>query len=264
MSENNGDYNVYADTDGKTVAWVDHASKGILLKTLGGAGGDVSALAVDGDYVVYTVTDPTTGLAHVGYVQMSTGKTALVDGGRTPWSAALPSVRDGKIAYATMWPESTGYKLGVEVLDAATGETTLMPIDKNTTMRVGQPPSPTTADRGRRSHRLGPGRGAPRGARRLGPGHRHPGVRLPVRVLTDGLGRGRLGYDDAVGHVVGQRHAAEAVSGSPLRQGSVRWISCNRGDQVYAAADEGLRVLWLDGTAGSTNLVKRDRPAGGC
>ncbi|MFB9571987.1 hypothetical protein [Streptomyces yanii] len=41
-------------------------------------------------------------------------------------------------------------------------------------------------------------------------------------------------------------------------------LSCNRGYQIFPAADTGRRVLWLDGTTGWTSLVTRDRPAGKC
>ncbi|MFF1261009.1 hypothetical protein ACFVZT_29805 [Streptomyces sp. NPDC058321] len=51
---------------------------------------------------------------------------------------------------------------------------------------------------------------------------------------------------------------------APDGKGGAQRVSCNRGDQVYPAADEGQRVLWLDGTTGYTDLVKRDRPAGSC
>nr|WSW70648.1 hypothetical protein OG461_33140 [Streptomyces sp. NBC_00995] len=51
---------------------------------------------------------------------------------------------------------------------------------------------------------------------------------------------------------------------APDGKGGAQRMSCNRGDQVFGVADEGRRVLWLDGTTGYTNLVKRDRPAGSC
>lgn len=41
-------------------------------------------------------------------------------------------------------------------------------------------------------------------------------------------------------------------------------VSCNRGEQLYAAADGGQRVVWIDGTTGYTDLVTRERPAGRC
>ncbi|MFE6866655.1 M4 family metallopeptidase [Kitasatospora sp. NPDC057692] len=49
-----------------------------------------------------------------------------------------------------------------------------------------------------------------------------------------------------------------AGGGAPQR------VSCDRGGQYEAAADEGTRVVWLDATAGTNDLVVRERPAGGC
>ncbi|MFE2987194.1 hypothetical protein [Streptomyces sp. NPDC059262] len=61
-----------------------------------------------------------------------------------------------------------------------------------------------------------------------------------------------------------RRRAIASSQVAPDGKGGAQRVSCNRGDRVYPAADEGQRVLWLDGTTGYTNLVKRDRPAGNC
>ncbi|MCX5205572.1 M4 family metallopeptidase [Streptomyces sp. NBC_00237] len=50
----------------------------------------------------------------------------------------------------------------------------------------------------------------------------------------------------------------------PITGGTPQRLSCNRGSQQLAAADQGTRVLWLDSTAGRTDLVVRNRPAGSC
>ncbi|MFF7994699.1 M4 family metallopeptidase [Kitasatospora xanthocidica] len=50
----------------------------------------------------------------------------------------------------------------------------------------------------------------------------------------------------------------------PLTGGTPQRLSCDRGGQYEAAADQGTRVIWLDATAGRTDLVVRDRPAGIC
>ncbi|KAA6197503.1 hypothetical protein F2B00_36275 [Streptomyces parvus] len=84
-------------------------------------------------------------------------------------------------------------------------------------------------------HNVGRRRRLPTGRR--GPGHHH-------RHHSDDAGRSR----GCAGH----------------RPDGLHRRRCNRGDQVYASADEGKRVVWLDGTTGCTNVVKRDRPAGAC
>ncbi|WP_380282827.1 M4 family metallopeptidase [Kitasatospora purpeofusca] len=50
----------------------------------------------------------------------------------------------------------------------------------------------------------------------------------------------------------------------PLTGGTPERVSCNRGGQYAPVADRGTRVLWLDATAGRTDLVVRERAAGTC
>ncbi len=50
----------------------------------------------------------------------------------------------------------------------------------------------------------------------------------------------------------------------PLTGGTPERLSCNRGGQYGPAADRGARVVWLDATAGRTDLVVRERAAGTC
>ncbi|MFB7334263.1 M4 family metallopeptidase [Streptomyces adustus] len=277
-SPNNGDYNVYATTDGKNVAWAEFASTSVNFhvrpvgsgvdKVVGGTAANVSGLVLNGDILAYTVPDPYYGLQHVWYLNIKTGETKQVNNSYVV-ATALASVRDGKIAYAKMWPESDGYKLGVEVLDTATGKTTLMPVDKSTTVGIGQT---ALTDDGvtwiEDDDATDSGQAAVQRAALDGSG--------PV-TLTPESGTGSLyaysltASDDAV--TVTTLPPATWWANDTLPKlyqvasdgkGGAQRVSCNRGDQVYAAADSGQRVLWLDGTTGYTNLVKRDRPAGSC
>ncbi|MFB7678500.1 M4 family metallopeptidase [Kitasatospora purpeofusca] len=50
----------------------------------------------------------------------------------------------------------------------------------------------------------------------------------------------------------------------PLSGGTPERMSCNRGGQYSPVADRGTRVVWLDATAGRTDLVVRERAAGTC
>ncbi|WP_051755835.1 M4 family metallopeptidase [Kitasatospora purpeofusca] len=50
----------------------------------------------------------------------------------------------------------------------------------------------------------------------------------------------------------------------PLTGGTPERMSCNRGGQYSPVADRGTRVVWLDATAGRTDLVVRERAAGTC
>ncbi|MYW67526.1 M4 family peptidase [Streptomyces sp. SID8379] len=281
MSANNGDYNVYADTDGKTVVWADYSSTGIKImarpvkggvaKVVDGIGSDVSGLVVDGDYVAYTAFNPQFGVTNVRYVNMKTGAVGLVDGGRPYNVSGLPSVKDGKIAYAKLAPDANGdYALGVEVFDGATGTKTAMPVaDAANTVSIGQT---AITDDGvfwiEDNDATDTGKAAVRRADLDGS---HP-VTLTQEAGDDSLYAYSLtASDDAVTVTTlppatswANETLPKLVQLAPDGKGGAQRVSCNRGDQAYAAADEGQRVLWLDGTTGYTNLVKRDRPAGRC
>ncbi|MFD9948412.1 M4 family metallopeptidase [Nonomuraea sp. NPDC059023] len=49
------------------------------------------------------------------------------------------------------------------------------------------------------------------------------------------------------------------VAGGPLTR-----FSCNRGDQFANVSGDGTLTAWIDGSAGDTDLVYRERPAGRC
>ncbi|WP_328898180.1 M4 family metallopeptidase [Streptomyces sp. NBC_00236] len=278
ISPNNGNYNVYADTDGKNVAWAEYGPTDVKFhvrpvgggvdKVVGGVGANVDSLVMDGNFIAYTYVNPRTGMTQARSIDIRTSETKELFTNPVG-STALPSVHDGKIAYAKLWPEADGYKLGVEVLDTATGKTTLMPIDKGHVGGIGQTAvtddgvfwieDDDTTDTGQAAVRRADFDGSD-----------------PVTVTPE-AGAGSLyaysltASDDAV--TVTSLPPATSWANetlpklfqiAPDGKGGAQRVSCNRGDQVFAAADEGGRVLWLDGTTGFTNLVKRDRPAGSC
>ncbi|OKK21636.1 metalloprotease [Streptomyces sp. CB02488] len=279
MSANNGDYNVYANTDGKTVVWADYSSKGIYImarpvkggpaKVVDGIGSDVSGLVVDGDWIAYTAYNPQFGVTNVRYANMKTGQTGLVDDGRPYNVSGLSSIKDGKIAYAKVAPDAGGnFQLGVEVFDAATGAKTQMPTPDNV-WGVGQT---AITDDGvfwiEDNDGTDGGKAAVRRADLDGSD--------PVTVTPE-AGDGSLyaytltASDDAVSITStppatwwANDTMAKLYQVAPDGKGGPQRMSCNRGEQAFGVADEGRRVLWLDGTTGYTNLVKRDRPAGRC
>ncbi|MFF3171965.1 M4 family metallopeptidase [Streptomyces sp. NPDC057900] len=279
MSANNGDYNVYANTDGKTVVWADYGSSGIKImarpvkggpaKVIDGFGSDISGLVVDGDYVAYTAFNPQFGVTNVRYVNMKTGEVGLVDDGRPANISGLPSIRDGKIAYAKVAPDANGaYKVGVEVFDGATGARTEMPTPADT-MGIGQT---AITDDGvfwiEDDDATDDGKAAVRRADLDGSD--------PVTVTPEAGADSLYAYtltasDDAVSITStppatwwANDTMAKLYQVAPDGKGGAQRVSCNRGEQAFGTADEGQRVLWLDGTTGYTNLVKRDRPAGRC
>ncbi|OKJ02365.1 metalloprotease [Streptomyces sp. CB01249] len=279
VSPNNGDYNVYANTDGKTVVWADYGSdavrimarpvKGGLAKQIDGIGSNVSGLVVDGDWVAYTATNPQYGVTNVRYVNMKTGKVGLVDGGLPYRVSGLPSIRDGKISYVALTPDANGNAtLDVRVFDGATGTTTKMPVSDKV-MGVGQT---AITDDGvfwiEDDDITDDGQAAVRRANLDGTN--------PVTVTPE-AGEGSLyaysltASDDAVSISTvmpatwwANDTMMKLYQVAPDGKGGPQRVSCNRGEQAFGTADEGTRVLWLDGTTGYTNLVKRDRPAGKC
>ncbi|MEV6103893.1 M4 family metallopeptidase [Streptomyces sp. NPDC051940] len=283
VSENNGDYNVYADTDGKTVVWAQYTSSGVrimarpvdggLAEQIGASGTEAWGLSVDGDIVVFTQVNPSNGTQHVTWINMATGKTGLVDNGSGQFNTALPSVKDGVVAYAKLYPElvngSFQYRLGVETYDTATGVKTLMPGDGATAKAIGQT---TISDDGvfwLRDENVADG--GKTSLERAATDGSNPVTLLPETSDDPVYGFELTSSDDAV--TITSVPAATWWANATLpklfqiapdgKGGPVR-VSCNRGDQVYPAADDGRRVLWIDGTTGSTDLVTRPRPAGKC
>ncbi|MEV5602251.1 M4 family metallopeptidase [Streptomyces sp. NPDC052299] len=279
VSPNNGDYNVYATTDGETVVWADYSSNGVkimarpvkggLTKVVDAIGTNVSGLVVDGDYVAYTAVNPQYGVTNVRYVNMKTGEVGLVDGGRPYNVSGLPSIKDGKIAYAKVAPDSNGDSvLGVGVFDGATHTTSSMPVADNV-MGVGQT---AITDDGvfwiEDDDANDDGQAAVRRANLDGSN--------PITVTPE-AGAGSLyaysltASDDAVNVSTvlpatwwANDTMMKLYQVAPDGKGGPKRVSCNRGEQAFGDSDEGTRVVWLDGTTGYTNLVKRDRPAGNC
>ncbi|WP_433891184.1 M4 family metallopeptidase [Streptomyces sp. CA-111067] len=278
VSPNNGDYNVYPDTDGKNVAWADFGPTSVTIKVRPLAGGpvktvygsvtDITSVAIDGDYVVFTETDPFGG-QHVGYRNIKTGDGTWVDGGRYEIGTALPSVHAGVIAYAKLWPESDGYKLGVETTDLNTGKVTLMPVDKNKTLGIGQ--TAVTSNSVYWLADTDPTDGGKLSVDRANLDGSGP-VTLDPETRGTALYSYSLTASDAAVTVLSVPPATTWANDTlpKLYQfaadgtGGPQRVSCDRGDQLFPAAGDGTQVLWLDGTTGWTNLVKRDRPAGTC
>jgi bacillolysin len=283
ISDNNGGYNVYPATDGKTVVWAEYGASDVSVmarpvsggveKTLFSYGSDISSLAVDGDYVVFTERDPEAGVDHVGYLNMATGQKTptLVDQGAPYLQTALPSIHDGLIAYAEVWPDPTSYNLGVETYDIATGKTTLMPGDPKTAVGIGQ-----TAVNGNGVYWLRDENLSDNGltaVERAGLDGSQPTALLPESGPRALYAYSLTASDDAVtvfdappapdwdNATLPKLYQVPATgdgSSAPQR------VSCSRGEQLYPAADTGRQVVWLDGTTTSTNLVTRKHPAGTC
>lgn len=275
ISSNDGNYNVYPATDGKTVVWASFGTSSIGVYTRPISGGlpkkiwssytSISGLKIDGDIVVFEETDPY-GRRHAGYVNIKTGRQAYVDGGSYSKSSALPSVKGTTLAYGKVWPDASGYHLGIETLDLTTGRTTLMPgIDQ------AQAIGGTGVDGTHVLWLADDDADGTLAVRRAN----YDGSKLIDLTPESGDGAlyaSALTVSDTSATVTAQvpdtvwRNETLAKLWQVPTDGTgpaVR-VSCNRGEQLYAAADGGQRVVWIDGTTGYTDLVTRERPAGRC
>lgn len=276
VSPNDGRYHVYATTDGQRVVWAAYGPTSVEILSRPVAGGpittvlelgvEVQGLRVEGDVITFEALGSRGG-RHVAYVRSGDQAPTLVDGGSYSVGTGLPSISDGRIAYAKSYPSQTGFKVGVEVLDLNTGERTLTE-QRGEPQGIGQ-----TAITSRYVFWLADENPADDGQVAL----RRAGVdgtgAVDISAETD---------DDALIALTltASEDAVTVNSVLPDTQwrnetlpklwqfttdGSrVQRVSCNRGAQIMPAAGTGTQVVWIDGTFGRDDLVTRTRPAGRC
>ncbi|MEV5312377.1 M4 family metallopeptidase [Streptomyces sp. NPDC052610] len=280
MSPNDGRYHVNPATDGKTVVWVAYGSGPVEVLARPLAGGPVktlwsgrstgSAVAVEGDVVTFEHHNHG-GRRGVTYLSLKDPENKVSLGGGTYSSAFFPSLSHGRIAYQTRHRVSgSTYEYATRVLDVATSESTVV-------------------------HQAAPGAGL--GPTAVNGGHVYwlldeigqNGTTALRRAALDGSGvtdlspetgpaalnlRDVTASEEAVTMEARTpvpefrneylaklwQFAADADGGDPRRSR----VSCNRGEQLSAAAADGTRVLWLDATTGVSNVVTRKRPTGKC
>ncbi|MCG6497972.1 M4 family metallopeptidase [Kitasatospora sp. A2-31] len=92
------------------------------------------------------------------------------------------------------------------------------------------------------------------------------GTAEPRRITTLTASDRAVTFGTAGGRVTGSTKNADLPKlwQLPLTGGTPERVSCNRGGQYAPVADRGTRVVWLDATAGRTDLVVRERAAGTC
>ncbi|MEV6583909.1 M4 family metallopeptidase [Streptomyces sp. NPDC051582] len=276
ISPNDGRYHTAPATDGKTVVWtaygptsVDVLSRPVAggpVKTLYSSTTGVAGLRVDKGTVVFEEYDVFGG-RHVGYLRPTDKAPVFTDGRKWNTLTALPSISDNKIAYAKLYPQGGTYRLGVEVVDLATGKAVL-------TEQLDEP--------------VGLGQTGINGKNVFWLADTDEGDSGQMSVLSSGLdGRGAYLVSDEhkpgafiASDLTVSQDALTLVAQTPdtryrneslpklwqlTTDGSRRErVSCNRGEQSYPAAGAGRQVAWLDATTGSTDLVVRERPAGSC
>ncbi|WP_369383481.1 M4 family metallopeptidase [Streptomyces sp. cg36] len=276
ISPNDGRYHVYPATDGKTVVWaafgtssVDILSRPVTggpVRTLYTSTTNVQNLHVENGTVVFETFDPFGG-RHVGFLKPGDREPTWVDGGKYYLGTALPSLKDGKIAYAKLYPGENDYRIGTETYDLATGATHLA-------QQLGEPQAvgqtgingknvfwladENTADQGQMAVRRAglDGTGAKDISAESGSAALIP---FDLTASDDAVTVNTLLPDIQYRNETLPKLWQLSTDGSRKER-----LSCNRGEQLYPSAAAGRQVVWLDGTTGYTDLVTRERPAGTC
>ncbi len=276
ISPNDGRYHTAPATDGKTVVWtaygptsVDVLSRPVAggpVKTLYSSTTGVAGLRVEKNTVVFEEYDILGG-RHVGYMRPTDKAPVFTDGKKWNTLTALPSISDNRIAYAKLYSQGGTYRLGVEVVDLATGKAVL-------TEQLDEPVSlGQTGINGKNVFWLADS------------DESDGGLMSVVSSGLDGRGTFIVSSEQKPGAFMASdltvsQDALTLVARTPdtryrneslpklwqlTTDGSRRErVSCNRGEQSYPAAGAGRQVAWLDATTGSTDLVVRERPAGTC
>ncbi|MFI6206254.1 M4 family metallopeptidase [Streptomyces sp. NPDC051041] len=278
MSPNDGRYHVNPATDGRTVVWVAYGSGPVEVLARPLAGGPVKQLwsgrgtgpsvAVEGDVVTFEHHNHG-GRRGVTYLSLKDPANKVSLGGGTYSQAFFPSLSDGRIAYQTRQRVARStYEYTTRLLDVATGESTVV---QQAAPGAGLGPTALTGrhvywlldeisqDGTTALRRAGlDGSGVTDLSPETGP------AALNVREVTASeeavTMEARTPLPD-----IRNEHLAKLWQFSAASDGEdPRRVSCNRGEQLSAAAAAGTRVLWLDATTGVSNVVTRARPAGRC
>lgn len=276
ISPNDGRYHTAPATDGKTVVWtaygttsVDILSRPVAggpIKTLYSSTTDVAGLRVEKNTVVFEEYDIFGG-RHVAYQRVADKSPTFVDGRKWNTITGLPSISGDKMAFAKLYPQNGSYRLGVEILDLASGKS-VMAEQLDEPVSLGH-----TGVNGKNVFWLADTDEADDGQMTI------------MSTLLDGTGPFAVSDEHKPGALIASdltvsQDALTVVGQTPDTRyrnetlpklwqlptdGSRRErVSCNRGEQGYPAAGAGRQVAWLDATTGSTDLVVRDRPAGNC
>ncbi|MFJ2753634.1 M4 family metallopeptidase [Streptomyces sp. NPDC087297] len=276
ISPNDGRYHTAPATDGKTVVWtaygptsVDILSRPVAggpVKTLYSSPTSIAGLRVEKNTIVFEEYDFFGG-RHVGYQRSTDKAPVFTDGRKSNTLTALPSISDNRIAYAKLYPQGDSNRLGVEIVDLATGKA-VMAEQLDEPMSLGQ-----TGINGKNVFWLSD--------TDVSDG----GLVSVMSSALDGSGAFAVSSEHKPGAFIASDLTASQdtltlVAQTPdtkyrneslpklwqlTTDGSRRErVSCNRGEQSHPAAGAGRQVAWLDATTGSTNLVVRERPTGTC
>ncbi|MGA4838099.1 M4 family metallopeptidase [Streptomyces sp. G45] len=282
LSPNDGRFHVHPATDGRTAVWQAHGPTGvdILARPLAGgpvkklwhnARGVAGAVDVDGDVVTFSYYNHG-GRQGVKYLSLKDPQVGGSVGGGSYHRAFFPSAGAGRVVYQERRRVRAEYAYSTRVIDVASGENRVI---EQVPGGTGLGPTAVTGRHVLWLRDAVPGDGTT-SVRRADLDGTH------VVDLSSEGGPGAVnGYDltasDAAVTVGARPPAADggneslaklwqfAADGAPDDPATSRGrVSCNRGEQLSAAAGPGSQVLWIDATTGTSQVVTRARPAGRC
>ncbi|TDE36864.1 M4 family peptidase [Nonomuraea mesophila] len=275
----NDRWNLLPATDGERAAWVSYDPEanhfqirarpldaGTPSAVLHEGSHAVLALALSGDAVAWSAVDPDTGEAEL-WLKRGTADPVNLTAGEGV-EGYQPSIGGGRLVYVRAWSEGTRNHSTPVVHDLATGEVSVIPETPST----GPAPSFSAVPAVTSRHVLwlvDTDRDGRAGIMRAGTDG--GGV---TAIVPDGPQAPQAFHLDANDRLATVSHypgAFDPVNENlpkllqvPVKGGEPVRYSCNRGEQSLFASGEGARVLWLDGTAGDTDLVTRSKPARRC
>ncbi|MFJ2404440.1 M4 family metallopeptidase [Streptomyces xanthochromogenes] len=285
MSPNDGRYHVNPATDGKTVVWQAYGANGVDILARPLAGGPVRTLwhtsrsvgastAVDGDTVTFPYYNYG-GRPGIAYLSLKDPANVVQLGGGTYHRTYFPSVSHGKVVYQDMQRvrgTPVTYQYTTRVVDIAAGtDTAVQEAAANASLGP-------TAVNGTHVYWLtdeldGDGTTALRragfdgaGAVDLSPEGGPDALNAyDLTASEDAVTVGARTYDPEYHNESLAKLWQFSATASPSDDGARKGrVSCNRGDQLSAAAAAGGQVVWVDATTGVSQVVTRTRPTGRC
>ncbi|MFE9537240.1 M4 family metallopeptidase [Streptomyces sp. NPDC006691] len=285
MSPNDGRYHVNPATDGKTVVWQAYGAKGVDILARPLTGGPVRTLwhtsrsvgastSVDGDTVAFPYYNYG-GRPGIAYLSLKDPANVVQLGGGTYHRTYFPSVSHGKVVYQDMQRVAgrpVTYQYTTRVVDVSAGTDTVV---QEAAANASLGP---TAVNGTHVYWLtdekdGDGSTALRrsgfdgsGVVDLSPEGGPDALNAyDLTVSEDAVTVGTRTYDPEFRNESLAKLWQFSATASPSDDGARKGrVSCNRGDQLSAAAAAGGQVVWIDATTGVSQVVTRTRPTGRC
>ncbi len=285
MSPNDGRYHVNPATDGKTVVWQAYGANGVDILARPLTGGPVRTLwhtsrsvgastSVDGDTVAFPYYNYG-GRPGIAYLSLKDPANVVQLGGGTYHRTYFPSVSHGKVVYQDMQRVAgrpVTYQYTTRVVDVSAGTDTVV---QEAAANASLGP---TAVNGTHVYWLtdekdGDGSTALRrsgfdgsGVVDLSPEGGPDALNAyDLTVSEDAVTVGARTYDPEFRNESLAKLWQFSATASPSDDGARKGrVSCNRGDQLSAAAAAGGQVVWIDATTGISQVVTRTRPTGRC